>query len=119
MTSSVVALSAAKAMDAVLAPANRALSRASPVKASMIAVNSLWPVTLIESQATAGLGLGKPEDWRRADIMADAALAIVRTDPAERTGQALLDEDVLRAAGVTDFDHYACVQGATPKRIPW
>lgn len=84
-----------------------------------VAVNSLWPVTLIESQATAGLGLGQPEDWRRADIMADAMLAIVRTDPAQRTGHALLDEEVLRAAGVTDFDHYACVPGSTPKRIPW
>ena len=87
--------------------------------AGPIAINSLWPVTLIESQATAGLGVGKPADWRRADIMADAVLAMVRTNPAQRTGQALLDEEVLRAAGTTDFDHYACVPGTTPKRIPW
>ncbi len=86
---------------------------------SGIAVNSLWPVTLIESLATKNLGLGQERDWRKADIVADATVAIVKTDPAQRTGQALLDEDVLREAGVTDFSGYACVPGATPLRIPW
>jgi len=84
-----------------------------------IAVNSLWPVTMVESLATINLGLGQPKDWRKPDVLADATVAIVTTEPRERTGEALLDEDVLRAAGVTDFDGYACVPGTRPKRIPW
>ena len=35
------------------------------------------------------------------------------------TGQALLDEDFLRAEGVTDFGGYACVPGSKPPRLSW
>ena len=38
----------------------------------------------------------------------DAALEIVTTPPAELTGQALLDEVLLRERGVTDFKKYRC-----------
>ncbi len=86
---------------------------------SNIAVNSLWPVTLIESLATINLGLGSPEQWRKSEILADAAAAICMTDPGDQTGQELMDEDVLREAGMTDFSHYACVPGSEPMRIPW
>ena len=84
-----------------------------------IAVNSLWPVTLIESLATKNLGLGEPKDWRKADILADATVAIVSQDPSKQSGEALLDEHVLRAAGVEDFEPYACVPGSKPLEIPW
>ena len=92
---------------------------AEEVKSENIAVNALWPVTLIESLATINFGVGGPENWRKADILADATFAIVSKGPSERTGQALLDEDVLAADGVTDFDKYACVPGSTPMRIHW
>lgn len=92
---------------------------AAEVRDDNIAVNSLWPVTLVESAATIHLGLGKPEDWRKPEILADATVAIVTSEPSSRTGETLIDEDVLRDAGVTDFDSYACVAGATPQRIPW
>jgi citronellol/citronellal dehydrogenase len=46
-------------------------------------------------------------------------LRLVQKEPAEITGQALLDEDFLRAEGVTDFSHYACVPGTDPPRAPW
>ncbi|RMG11724.1 MAG: SDR family NAD(P)-dependent oxidoreductase [Deltaproteobacteria bacterium] len=85
-----------------------------------IAVNALWPVTLIESYATINLGLGQKENWRKADILADALLELVAREPKELgSGQAFLDEEVLREAGVTDFSHYACVPGAEPMKIPW
>jgi citronellol/citronellal dehydrogenase len=84
-----------------------------------VAVNSLWPVTLVESQATKGFEMGSPELWRKAEILSDATLAIVAREPRERTGKALLDEDVLREAGITDFEGYNCVEGATPMRIVW
>lgn len=92
---------------------------AEEVKGDNIAVNALWPVTLIESLATINFGVGGPEQWRKADILADATFAIVSKDPAALTGQALLDEDVLAADGVTDFDKYACVPGSEPMRIHW
>src|SRR5262249_47081837 len=61
-----------------------------------IAVNSLWPVTIIESLASINANLGGPELWRKADILADATIALITKDPMTRTGQALLDEEVLR-----------------------
>jgi citronellol/citronellal dehydrogenase len=88
-------------------------------KANNIAANSLWPVTIIESYASINGGLGGPEMWRKADIIADATLAIVTNDPSKRTGRALMDEEVLREEGVTDFDKYSCVPGSTPMAIPW
>ena len=84
-----------------------------------VAVNSLWPVTIIESQASINWGLLGPEQWRKPDILVDCVLRLVQKEPAEITGQALLDEDFLRTEGVTDFSHYACVPGTEPPRAPW
>ncbi len=92
---------------------------AGEVKDDNIAVHSLWPVTLIESLATINLGLGGPENWRKPEILADATIALVTKEPSARTGRAWLDEEVLRAEGITDFDRYACVPGTTPMVIPW
>lgn len=96
-----------------------AMGMAEEVREHNIAVNALWPVTLIESYATINFGMGEPSMWRKADILADAVYAIVSQEPSACTGQALLDEEVLREAGVTDFAPYACVPGSTPARITW
>jgi len=82
-----------------------------------IAVNALWPVTLVESQATMNFGIGGPKMWRKAEIVADAALELVTTPPAELTGQALLDEDFLRERGWTDFTQYRCDPEHEPPRM--
>jgi citronellol/citronellal dehydrogenase len=79
--------------------------------------NALWPATLIESQATIGNHLGEPRHWRKADILADALVAIVSREPRSRPGRAWIDEDVLRAEGVTDFSRYQCVPGSEPMRL--
>jgi citronellol/citronellal dehydrogenase len=92
---------------------------AEEVRAHNIAVNSLWPVTIIESQASINHSLGTPTMWRKPDILVDCLLRIVQTEPAALTGKALLDEDYLRAEGVTDFSGYACVPGTDPRRISW
>jgi citronellol/citronellal dehydrogenase len=84
-----------------------------------IAVNSLWPVTIIESQASINWGLGTPAQWRKPDILVDCVLGLVRKEPAALTGRALLDEDFLREEGVTDFSVYACVPGTEPPRLSW
>jgi citronellol/citronellal dehydrogenase len=92
---------------------------AEEVRPHNIAVNSLWPVTIIESQASINHHLGTPELWRTPAILVDCLLRIVQTEPAALTSRALLDEDYLRSVGVTDFSGYACVPGTSPPRISW
>ena len=90
---------------------------ADEVRAKNIAVNALWPVTLIESQATINFKLGGPKTWRKAEILADAAAEIVTTPPAELSGEAILDEDLLRSRGWDDFTRYRCDPGHEPPRL--
>ncbi|XP_076614665.1 hydroxysteroid dehydrogenase-like protein 2 [Chaetodon auriga] len=76
-----------------------------------IAVNALWPKTAIQTAAMdmlGGDGIGK--QCRKADIMADAAYAIL-SQHKDYTGHFLVDEDVLRAEGIKDFDQYAVQPG--------
>jgi citronellol/citronellal dehydrogenase len=95
------------------------LGLAEEVRRHNVAVNSLWPVTIIESQASINHQLGTPATWRRPDILVDCVLRIVAKEPATFTGRALLDEDFLRGEGVTDFGGYACVPGTQPPRLTW
>jgi citronellol/citronellal dehydrogenase len=92
---------------------------AEEVRGHNVAVNSLWPVTIIESQASINWGLGRPEMWRKPDILVDCVLRIVSKEPADCTGRALLDEEFLREEGVADFSGYACVPGSQPPRLAW
>ena len=92
---------------------------AEEVRPHHIAVNSLWPVTIIESQASIAWGLGTRAMWRKPDILVDCVLRLVQKDSAEISGQALLDEDFLRQEGISDFSRYACVPGSNPPRISW
>jgi citronellol/citronellal dehydrogenase len=92
---------------------------AEEVRTHNIAVNSLWPVTIIESQASINHALGSPVLWRKPDILVDCVLRLVQKGSNELTGQALLDEDFLRSEGVTDFSGYACVPGTKPPRLSW
>lgn len=77
-----------------------------------IAVNALWPRTTI---ATAAIAVHFPEQIlkasRKPEIMADAAHHILSQSPSLQTGQFLIDETVLRSAGVKDFDKYALTPG--------
>jgi citronellol/citronellal dehydrogenase len=92
---------------------------AAEMRSHNIAVNSLWPVTIIESQASINYALGTPAQWRRPDILVDCVLRIIQKSANDLTGQALLDEDFLRFEGVTDFSPYACVPGTKPARLVW
>ncbi|MBI2380806.1 MAG: NAD(P)-dependent oxidoreductase [Gammaproteobacteria bacterium] len=74
-----------------------------------IAVNTLWPRTIIATAAIE-FALGSKDSFdycRTPEIMADAAHAILSSPSRELTGQNLLDEDFLRGRGVTDFGRYA------------
>jgi citronellol/citronellal dehydrogenase len=73
-----------------------------------IAANSLWPRTTIGTAAVRNL-LGGEVAVRRArtpEVMADAAYAILTRDSRSCSGNFYIDEDVLRAEGVTDFSRY-------------
>ena len=94
-----------------------ALSLAKELAGTGVAVNALWPVTAIESQATINYRIGERADWRKPDILADATVEIVSTDPAKLTGRALLDEDFLRERGWTDFARYRCDPDREPPRV--
>jgi citronellol/citronellal dehydrogenase len=74
-----------------------------------VAVNALWPRTMIATAAVQNL-LGGDETiarCRKPEIMADAAYQILTRDSRECTGNFFIDDDVLAAAGVTDFAQYA------------
>ncbi len=91
---------------------------ASEVGDRNVACNALWPATMIESYATINFGLGGAAMWRKADILADATVAIFKKEPRSFTGHALIDEDFLREEGVTDFTPYRCDPDSEPPRIP-
>lgn len=73
-----------------------------------IAVNSLWPQTLISTAAIEFEGGGKAamSKGRQPAIMADAAYEILSTDNCQLSGQILIDEQLLKDRGVTDFEQY-------------
>jgi citronellol/citronellal dehydrogenase len=75
---------------------------------------ALWPVTAIQTAATEVFGLGSPEQWRSVDILADATVALLARDPSHCRFHAWLDEEVLRAEGVTDFRKYRCQPDSEP-----
>jgi citronellol/citronellal dehydrogenase len=94
-----------------------ALGFAAELREAGVASNALWPRTLIATAAVQNL-LGGDEAMavsRKPELYADAAYAVVTRPSRECTGNALLCEDVLADEGVTDFDAYAYIPGATPQ----
>jgi citronellol/citronellal dehydrogenase len=83
------------------------LGMAEEFKQDGIAVNALWPRTTIATAALQIIPGARPEAGRSPEIMADAAHRVLTTDSRSLTGRFLLDEEVLREAGVTDFTRYA------------
>ncbi|MGH7124468.1 MAG: SDR family oxidoreductase, partial [Stellaceae bacterium] len=83
------------------------LGMAEEFRAAGVAVNALWPRTII---ATAALQMipGVDAGWgRKPEILADAAHWILTQPARVLTGNFLIDEDVLARAGVTDLAPYA------------
>jgi citronellol/citronellal dehydrogenase len=89
-----------------------ALGMAHEFAADGIAVNCLWPRTTI---ATSAIEFNFPPEILRASrkpaIVADAAHAILMRDSKTFSGFFFIDEEVLRAVGVKDFDQYAVNPG--------
>lgn len=85
------------------------LGLAEELKQQRIAANALWPKTTIATAAVQNL-LGGDfliQRSRTPEIVADAAFHILQRPSFECTGNFFIDEDVLRAEGVSDFTHYA------------
>lgn len=83
-----------------------------------IAVNALWPKTVINTSALQAL-IADPEQLmetqkrcRQPSIVADAAYYILTQPSRQFTGRFLIDEDVLRESGVKDFSGYSVAPGA-------
>ncbi len=90
------------------------LGMAEEFRGDGIAVNALWPRTVIATAAIAMIpGAGTQTDrMRRPEIMADAAHAVLTRDARTTTGNFFIDEDALAAAGITDLDRYAVKPGS-------
>src|SRR3954454_8852741 len=73
-----------------------------------VAVNALWPRTIIATAAIQNLlgGDAAMAQARKPEIVADAAHLTFTRPSRSFTGQFFLDEDVLASAGVTDFSTY-------------
>ncbi len=85
-----------------------ALGMAGEFGRDRISVTTLWPRTTIATAAIEfAVGAELMKFSRTADIMADAALAILATRDGSLNGRCLLDEDLLRERGATDFARYA------------
>ncbi len=84
-----------------------------------IAANTLWPRTTIATAAVQ-FALGGDQMMkvsRTPEIYADAAYEVITKPSREYTGQTLIVEDVLEAAGVTDFSGYAAVPGTPDDQL--
>jgi citronellol/citronellal dehydrogenase len=76
-----------------------------------VAINALWPRTVIATDAINMIPGVDAARCRRPQIVADAAHAVLVAPATARTGAFLVDEDVLREAGVEDFSGYAVEPG--------
>jgi citronellol/citronellal dehydrogenase len=88
------------------------LGHAEELRAYGIAVNALWPRTVIQTAALQMIPGVLPEHCRTPAIMADAAHAILTADAKTTTGNFFIDEEVLKKAGVRDFEPYSVVPGS-------
>ena len=76
-----------------------------------VAVNALWPRTVIATDAINMIPGVDARNCRTPQIVADAAHAVLVRDARGFSGNFLIDEDVLREAGTSDFDRYAVEPG--------
>ena len=85
------------------------LAMSAEFEADGIAVNCLWPKTIIATAAIE-FAVGNRDMFshcRKPEIMADAAYEIISTDSRRLTGRTLIDEDILRDRGLADLTRYA------------
>ncbi|MFH1266704.1 MAG: NAD(P)-dependent oxidoreductase [Planctomycetota bacterium] len=91
------------------------LGMAEELRPQGVAVNALWPKTVIATAAVRNL-LGEEvmRRSRKPEIMAAAAHVILSRNSRECTGRFFVDEEVLAEDGVTDFGEYFVTPGEAP-----
>ena len=84
------------------------LGLAGELRGKGIAVNALWPRTVIATAAVQNLlgGDAMMHQARKPEIMADAAYAVFSTPSRKLTGRFLIDDTFLAEHGVRDFERY-------------
>lgn len=85
-----------------------AFGMAEEFKNDGIAINTVWPKTAIATAAFEMLVNESNDYARKPEIMADAVYALICKDSKSITGKFLIDEEILRNEGITDFTDYAC-----------
>jgi len=96
-----------------------ALGMAGELREEGIAVNTLWPLTVIATAAVKNVlgGDDMINKSRTVEIMADATIAILTSDSRQVTGNFFVDEPILRSLGVNDFSKYAVIPGTKDENL--
>jgi citronellol/citronellal dehydrogenase len=101
-------------MISKLGMAQLAIGLAAEHAGDNIAANTLWPRTIIESQASINWQMADRSQWRTPEILCDAACAIFAQEPRTCTGRQWIDEQALtELASFRHFDGYWC-EGRPP-----
>ena len=85
------------------------LGLAEELRGDGIAVNSLWPATLINTAAIRNMPGGEQliRGARKEAIVSEAAAVILARPATDCSGNFFIDEEVLRGEGITDFSGYS------------
>jgi citronellol/citronellal dehydrogenase len=83
-----------------------------------VAINALWPRTVIATAALQMIPGAETDRCRKPEIMADAAHAVLTRDASDpkNTGNFYIDDEVLAEEGITDLSAYAVRAGADLRR---
>ena len=87
------------------------LGMAEEFKRDGIAVNALWPRTVIDTAALQMIPGVDTAACRTPEILSDSAYIILNRISKECTGNFFVDDEVLASEGITDLDKYAVVPG--------
>jgi citronellol/citronellal dehydrogenase len=89
------------------------LGMAEEFKCDGIAVNALWPRTVIDTAALQMIPGIDASAGRTPQILADAAHIILNRDSKECTGNFFVDDLLLASEGITDLEKYSVTPGTT------
>jgi citronellol/citronellal dehydrogenase len=87
------------------------LGMAEEFKRDGIAVNALWPRTVIDTAALQMIPGIDALAGRKPEILADAAYIIFDRPAAECTGNFFVDDELLASEGITDLEKYSVTPG--------
>ena len=93
-----------------------ALGMAREFRGDGIAVNTLWPRTVIATAAIQMIPGVDAERCRKPEILSDAAYFILTSDAKATSGNFFIDDELLALHGVTDLEPYSLVPGTTTFR---